>query len=78
MLASVGGLAFLVQAYLDSLNNVCSAPLNTFAINQRNLLQRVVYCERYPVHLDFNIPLFHSDNDAFPPPGLPLFLETAE
>ena len=37
MLASVGGLAFLVQEYLDPLYSVCSAPLNTFAINQRNI-----------------------------------------
>lgn len=37
VLASVGGLAFLVQEYLDPLYSACSAPLNTFAINLKNI-----------------------------------------
>lgn len=58
VLASVGGLAFLVQEYLEPLYSVCSAPLNTFAINQRNIWQRVGCCERYLVHLDLISPHF--------------------
>lgn len=58
MLARVGGLAFLVQEHLDPLYSVCSAPLNTFALNQSNVWQRVVCCERYPVHLGLIFPHF--------------------
>lgn len=31
-----------------------------------------------PSALGLNIPSFHADNDALSPPGLPLFLKTAE
>lgn len=78
MLAHVGGLAFLVQEHLDPLYSVCYAPLNTFALNQSNIWQRVVCCERYPVHLGLISPHFMWIMMLFLPPRFPLFLKTAE
>lgn len=78
MLVCVGGLAFLVQEHLDPLYSVCSAPLNIFALNQSNIWQRVVCCERYPVHLGLISPHFMRIMMLFLPPRFPLFLKTAE